>query len=146
MTTPELYNLKRFESAQSKIYTKVVSELKRGKKVSHWMWFIFPQIDGLGSSTTAKFYSIKEINEAKAYLAHPLLSQRLQECTQILLSINGYSALQILGSPDDLKLKSCMTLFAYISKQDSFYHQILKKYYNNISDQKTLVLLKNTSI
>ncbi len=135
-------DLARFEQAQDKIYSKVVLELKKGKKESHWMWFIFPQIAGLGTSTTARLYAIQDIEEARAYLAHPILGHRLKTCSQYLLSLNGLTAFQIFSSPDDLKLKSSMTLFALISEPNSIFHQVLEKYYYNLSDEKTIALLK----
>ena len=104
------FDLSRFVKAQDGVYERALKEIKRGEKQSHWMWFIFPQIDGLGSSSTARFYSVKSGPEAKAYLDHPLLGPRIIECSQVLLRIQGRSASDIFGYPDDLKLRSSMTL------------------------------------
>ena len=143
MTTKEdQFNLNRFIEAQNDIYKQVLSELKNGKKQTHWMWFIFPQIDGLGRSPIAKYYAIKSEKEAKNYLAHALLGKRLQECTETILKIDGLTASQIFGFPDNEKLKSSMTLFSSISKQDSPFHQVLLKYFEGKSDNKTLEILQ----
>src|SRR5690348_3268527 len=108
------FDLDRFVRAQEEVYCRALSEITLGRKRSHWMWFIFPQIDGLGCSSTAKFYAIKSKDEAKAYLNHPRLGKRLNECAEALLKIKGKSATEIFGYPDDLKLRSSMTLFASV--------------------------------
>jgi uncharacterized protein (DUF1810 family) len=105
------FDLARFTSAQESVYDRALAEVRNGQKRSHWMWFIFPQIDGLGFSSTAKHYAIKSAEEARQYLMHPVLGPRLRECTEAVLAVNGRTASQIFGSPDDLKLRSCMTLF-----------------------------------
>src|SRR5262245_13034286 len=105
------YNLSRFVQAQEDDYARALSELRGGKKRTHWMWYIFPQLDGLAFSATAKLYSLKSVEEARAYLAHPILGPRLLECTEAVLRIEDRSATEIFGSPDDLKLRSCATLF-----------------------------------
>ena len=120
----------------------MLSELKSGKKRSHWIWFIFPQIDGLGWSSTSVFYAIKSEEEARAYLNHPVLGARLRECVKTILTLDGRSALEIFGFIDEKKFKSSMTLFAYISGQNSLFHQALKKYFDNQQDNRTLDLLK----
>jgi uncharacterized protein (DUF1810 family) len=135
------YNLARFVSAQKDIYAQVLTEIKSGRKRSHWMWYIFPQIDGLGWSATSKFYAIKNIDEARAYLNHPVLGQRLLECAQAVLDVKDRSATEIFGSPDDLKLRSCATLFALISLPGSVFEQIIEKYFEGERDEKTLQLL-----
>ena len=135
------YDLNRFVSAQEGSYQQALSELKRGRKQSHWMWYVFPQLDGLGSSPTAKFYSIKSEDEARAYLEHPVLGPRLAECAEAILAIDGESATAILGSPDDLKLKSCATLFARVSAPGSVFERILDKFYAGERDAATLRLL-----
>lgn len=132
----------RFLSAQQNIYSQVLKELQNGKKTSHWMWFIFPQIDGLGHSSTAKYYAIKNITEAKEYLAHPVLGKRLLECSEIILSIKNKSAEEIFGYPDYLKLRSCMTLFNFISPQENVFENLLNKYFANEKDEKTISILK----
>ena len=110
--TDDPYNLSRFLQAQEDDYKEALSEIRNGRKRSHWMWYIFPQIDGLAFSSTSKHYAIKSIEEAKAYLAHPVLGPRLLECAQAVVDVEGRSAAEIFGSPDDLKLRSCATLFA----------------------------------
>ncbi|WP_242928412.1 DUF1810 domain-containing protein [Pontibacter vulgaris] len=135
------YNLNRFLSAQEQIYPSALAEIKSGRKRSHWMWFIFPQLDGLGFSETSRFYAIKSKEEAIAYLNHTILGARLQEITEALLNINGKTASEIFGSPDDVKLKSSMTLFALVSKENSVFQQVLDKYFNGVKDTKTLHLL-----
>jgi uncharacterized protein (DUF1810 family) len=107
------YNLARFISAQQGVYARVLAELAAGRKQSHWMWFIFPQLQGLGSSATARHYAIASLAEARAYLAHPLLGARLRECTAIVNALEGKTARAVLGHPDELKFRSCMTLFAH---------------------------------
>ena len=139
--TDDPYLLNRFVQAQQDDYELALSELKNGRKRSHWMWYIFPQLDGLAYSSTSKHYAIKTVDEAKAYLAHPLLGPRLLACAEALIGLNGRSAREILGSPDDLKLKSCATLFACISPAGSVFHQLLAKYYQGEVDTKTLGLL-----
>jgi uncharacterized protein (DUF1810 family) len=136
------FDLNRFVQAQEEVYPQALSEIKRGQKRSHWMWFIFPQIDGLGSSSTAKFYAIKSKDEAKAYLNHPLLGKRLLECSEVLSRIEGKSAEEIFGYPDDLKLRSCMTLFACVSEPDSIFSRVLDQYYGSQPDARTRELLK----
>lgn len=135
--------INRFVQAQENIYAQVVKELKQGKKTSHWMWFIFPQIDGLGFSSTSKYYSIKTVAEAKEYLKHPVLGTRLLECSTILLKIEGKSAESIFGYPDYMKLQSSMTLFSFISPESTVFFNVLSKYFNNEKDQKTIKILKS---
>jgi uncharacterized protein (DUF1810 family) len=137
------FDLGRFLIAQKPVYDRVLSEIRSGRKRTHWMWFIFPQIDGLGSSTTARHYAIKSIEEAEAYLNHPLLGRRLRDCAEAVLSVEGRSASAILGDPDDLKLKSCATLFASVSSPGSVFDRILAKYYDGERDAMTMVLLGN---
>ena len=134
--------LNRF-SAQQFIYTQVLQELRNAKKTSHWMWFIFPQIEGLGHSSTAKYYSIKNIEEAKEYVAHPVLGKRLLECSNILLNINGRSADEIFGYPDNMKLRSSMTLFNYVAPDHKVFAGVLEKYFNDEPDQQTLAILQS---
>lgn len=130
--------------AQDPVYLLVLDELRAGRKTTHWMWFIFPQIAGLGASTTSRFYALENADEARAYLAHDVLGQRLRDCAELLLSLQGRSAHEIFGSPDDLKLRSCMTLFASVSPQKSVFHQVLDRYYGGIADEKTLAVLGST--
>jgi uncharacterized protein (DUF1810 family) len=135
------FDLSRFVQAQDETYDQALSELERGRKQSHWMWYVFPQLDGLGFSPITKRYSIKSEDEARAYLAHPTLGPRLFECAEAILRIDGKSAREILGSPDDLKLKSCATLFARVSPPGSVFEQILEKFYSGERDGATLRLL-----
>ncbi len=137
------FDLQRFVQAQQDCYSTVLAEINNGKKRSHWIWFIFPQFIGLGHSPAASLYAIKSLAEARAYLAHPVLGARLVQCAQALLNLNGQSARDILGWPDDLKLRSSATLFAQISEPDSVFHQLLKKYYQNEADSITLKLIQS---
>jgi len=135
------FNLSRFVQAQQHDYAHALAEIKSGRKRTHWMWYIFPQLDGLGVSATAKHYAIKTLAEAQAYLAHSLLGPRLQECMEAVLHIEGRSARDIFGTPDDLKLRSCATLFACVSPRDSVFDRVLRKYYPGGRDGRTLQLL-----
>ena len=135
------YNLSRFVEAQEGDYEQALSEIRSGAKRTHWMLYIFPQLDGLGMSATAKYYGIKSVKEAKAYLAHPLLGPRLLECAEAVLQIESRSAREIFGSPDDLKLRSSATLFASVSAPGSAFDRLLKQYYGGGRDSKTLQLL-----
>lgn len=137
--------LDRFIQAQQNVFKQALAEIRNGRKQSHWMWYIFPQLEGLAHSPTAEHYAIKDAQEAKAYLAHPLLGQRLHECAQAMLDIQGRTANEILGSPDDLKLKSCATLFANVLPVGSVFECLLEKYYQGQRDIKTLRLLDKTT-
>ena len=119
-----------FLKAQEGSYDTVLSEIKRGRKTGHWMWFMFPQLEGLGSSATAQKYALGNLNEAKEYLAHPLLGARLIQLTEAFAAVENKSAYHILGTPDDLKMKSSMTLFSFCSEEGSTFHQVLQKYYD----------------
>lgn len=130
-------NLDRFVEAQAPAYDRALAELKAGRKQSHWMWFVFPQIAGLGHSPMAQHYAIQNLAEARAYLAHPLLGPRLRECTQAVLDVEGKTAHEIFGSPDDLKFCSSMTLFDLASPDDIF-RAALAKYFSDETDQLTL--------
>lgn len=134
------FDLNRFVSAQEPLYAQALAELQRGHKVSHWMWFVFPQIAGLGSSAMAQRYAIGGLEEARAYLAHPVLGARLRECCGAILAVEGKSAHDILDSPDDLKLKSSMTLFDFV-EPGSVFAEVLAKYYQSQRDERTLELL-----
>ena len=136
------YNLGRFVQAQEQNYDQALAEIKRGRKQSHWMWYIFPQFDGLGFSATSRRYSIKSRAEAEAYLSHPLLGPRLIECAEAILAVEGRSAFEIFGSPDDMKLRSCATLFASVSPPGSVYEKLLDKFFRGERDSKTLSLLR----
>jgi uncharacterized protein (DUF1810 family) len=131
------YNLERFVQAQDSIYRRVVSELQAGRKMSHWMWFIFPQVRGLGRSPVSIEYAISGRDEAIAYLQHATLGPRLKECTNLVVHIEGRSATEIFGSPDDMKFRSCMTLFNEVSDDDIF-AKALQKYFAGVPDRLTL--------
>ena len=135
------YNLNRFLEGQEGIYEQAVSEIRGGRKRSHWMWFIFPQFQGLASSSTSHFYAIKSIDEARAYLDHAVLGPRLLECAEAAVSIEIRSANEAFGSPDDLKLKSCATLFACVSSPGSVFERLLEKFFGGEPDGNTLALL-----
>jgi uncharacterized protein (DUF1810 family) len=135
------HNLGRFVQAQEGVYEQALAEISSGKKQSHWMWYIFPQFDGLGFSATSKRYSIKSVAEAEAYLGHPVLGPRLVECAEAALRVQGRTAFAVFGSPDDLKLRSCATLFARVSAPGSVFDQLLDKYFQGERDGKTLRLL-----
>ena len=145
MSNNDPYNLDRFINAQEHVYQNALSELRSGSKQTHWMWFIFPQIDGLGHSPTSRYYSIKSREEAQQYLDHPILGARLLECAGAVLALNGRSALEIFGSPDDLKLKSSMTLFASLADAETVFTRVLGKYFDGEQDQRTLYLLESPS-
>jgi uncharacterized protein (DUF1810 family) len=130
------YNLDRFLEAQNTIYNEALSEIKKGKKQSHWMWFIFPQIAGLGFSEYNVYYAIKNLEEAAEYLDHPILGQRLVNITKAVLEINEKTANEIFGKPDDRKLKSCMTLFSQIKNTYPIFQMVLDKYFQGFKDEK----------
>ena len=136
------FDLNRFTSAQDGVYDNVLAELRSGQKRTHWMWYIFPQIEGLGRSATAKHYAIKSREEARQYLNHPVLGPRLLECAKEVLAIDGRTASKIFGYPDDLKLKSSMTLFASVAPPGSVFVRILDKYFHGGRDLLTLQLLE----
>ncbi|MGJ4928346.1 DUF1810 domain-containing protein [Bradyrhizobium sp. HKCCYLS2038] len=137
--TPD--DLGRFVDAQDSIYSRVIAELAVGAKQSHWMWFVFPQVEGLGNSTMARRYAIASLAQAEAYLAHPMLGPRLRECTRLVLAVTGKSLPDILGAPDDVKFRSCMTLFDAVSPDDIF-AEALARYCNGARDPATLVFLQ----
>lgn len=135
------YDLQRFVDAQAPVIDRVRAELGGGQKRSHWMWFVFPQIAGLGFSATAQHYAIASRDEAKAYVAHPVLGPRLVECTQLVLAVNGRSIAAIFGSPDDMKFRSSMTLFQSAAPDEAMFAQALDKYFAGAADAKTPALL-----
>lgn len=135
------FNLSRFVEAQAGDYDQALSEIRVGRKRSHWMWYVFPQFDGLGFSSTSKFYAIKSRAEAEAYLDHPILGPRLSECAQAALNVEARTAHDIFGSPDDLKLRSSATLFACVSPEGSVFHRLLARYFEGERDERTLRLL-----
>ena len=134
----DLFSLQRFVEAQQPIYPQALAELQAGRKRSHWMWFVFPQLQGLGRSETARRYAISDVEQARAYLAHPLLGPRLQECTRALLQHADRSAREILGTPDDLKFRSSMTLFAAVADEPALFEQALEAFFDGKADRLTL--------
>ena len=137
----DLYDLNRFLRAQKDSYERALAEIKAGRKRTHWMWYVFPQIDGLGVSSISKKYAIKSADEARAYLDHPVLGPRLLECAEAVVRIEGRTAEEIFGSPDDLKLRSCATLFACILPQASVFDRLIEKFYRGERDGRTQQLL-----
>ena len=135
------YDLERFARAQERDYKIALSEVKNGRKQSHWMWYIFPQIQGLGFSETSKFYAIKNIEEAEEFLKHPVLGKRLIAICNELLGLETGNANKIFGSPDDVKLKSSMTLFSSVPDADPVFGDVLKKFFNGIADDRTLRII-----
>jgi uncharacterized protein (DUF1810 family) len=140
-TASDPFDLQRFVDAQARVYPDVVEELRTGRKRSHWIWFVFPQLAGLGSSATAARYAISSLDEARAYLRHDVLGPRLHECTRLVNAIQNRSIGQIFGSPDDMKVRSSMTLFARATDDNGDFVELLTHYYNGEQDQLTLQLL-----
>ena len=140
------YNLNRFIEAQVTTYEGAMLELTRGRKESHWIWYVFPQIEGLGKSDTAKLYSIKSLVEGRAYLEHPLLGPRLVEACEILLSLKDVSMDEVMGFPDDLKLLSSMTLFEALTDSSSIFTKIIEIYFDDERDNKSLEIVKTMSL
>lgn len=135
------FELSRFVDAQEGIYERALAEIRRGRKESHWMWYVFPQFRGLGRSAMAERYAIRSPHEARAYLAHPVLGPRLLQCAAAVLDVTARSAHDIFGSPDDLKLRSCATLFAAVSPADSVFAQVLDTYFGGVRDEATVRLM-----
>ena len=140
----DTYNLQRFIDAQEPIYEAVINELKLGRKSSHWMWYIFPQIKGLGRSRLAQEFAISSLEEADAYLANPILGSRLRECTQLVLNIDGRNIKEIFGYPDNLKFRSSMTVFSCTQKDNQLFKDALLKHFEGRPDQLTLDILKDS--
>jgi len=138
------YTLSRFVTAQEDSYHRALEEIRGGRKQSHWMWYVFPQVRGLGRSAMSETYAIGSLDEARAYLAHPVLGPRLMEIAEAVLAIEDRSATQIFGRPDDLKLQSSATLFAAASPAGSAFERILERYFDRRQDQRTLQLLSRT--
>jgi uncharacterized protein (DUF1810 family) len=136
------FDLDRFTAAQEGVYDTVIAELKSGRKRTHWIWFIFPQIDGLGYSATSKHFAIRSSEEARHYLDHPVLGKRLLECSEAVLAVEGRTVSEIFGYPDDLKLKSSMTLFAHVADSGSVFARVLDKYFHGEQDARTIDLLE----
>jgi len=138
---PDPYDLSRFVRAQADNYAQALAEIRGGRKCSHWMWYVFPQFDGLGFSAMSRRYAIKSVAEAEAYLDHLVLGSRLVECFEAALAVEGRSALDIFGSPDDMKLRSCTTLFESVTSAGSVFGQLIDKYFRGERDDATLRFL-----
>ena len=134
---PDPFNLAWFTEAQNGVYEHAVAELRRGRKTSHWMWFVFPQIAGLGQSATSRHYGITSLAEAEAYLAHPMLGPRLRECASVLMSLSNRTADQIFGGIDAMKLRSSMTLFLHADPGEPLFRQVLDQYFKAAADPAT---------
>jgi uncharacterized protein (DUF1810 family) len=142
---PDPFDLKRFVRAQESDYQGALEEIAAGRKRTHWMWYIFPQFAGLGLSSTSRHFAIGSLDEARAYLAHPILGPRLIECAEAALTVTDRSAHDIFGSPDDMKLRSSVTLFALVSPENSVFHQVLEKYFEGKRDERTLGMVADRS-
>lgn len=136
------FNLDRFLTAQESTYPTALNELRAGKKRTHWMWFIFPQMIGLGYSAMAQHYAIRSRAEATAYLSHEVLGNRLRECAEVVMQLNGLSVSEIFGHPDDLKFHSSITLFAEVGEEGSLFSRLLLKYFSGKMDERTITILK----
>jgi uncharacterized protein (DUF1810 family) len=140
---PDPFALQRFLSAQEGVYGTALAELRAGRKRTHWMWFVFPQVEGLGSSPTSRRFAVRSLDEARAYLAHPVLGARLGECAEALLQVEHRSASDIFGYPDDLKLCSSMTLFEMAAGTGSAFGKVLEKYFGGKRDERTVGLVSS---
>jgi uncharacterized protein (DUF1810 family) len=140
----DAFDLQRFVDAQAGVYPRALEELRRGRKQTHWIWFVFPQLAGLGSSPTAQFYALRSLAEAQAYLAHPVLGPRLRESAAAVNAVEGRSAHEIFGSPDDLKFRSSMTLFQAAAPDEPVFGEALDRYFEGRADERTLALLRET--
>jgi uncharacterized protein (DUF1810 family) len=136
------FDLERFVSAQNSQYDSILSELKRGDKRTHWMWFVFPQMAGLGYSEMSEFYGIESMEEAEAYLEHPVLGLRLRDCVALVLNVDGRSIQQIFGTTDAMKFRSCVTLFAHAAPCEPLFRLALEKYFGGVEDSATLKLIQ----
>ena len=139
------HSLERFVDAQERMYNMALTEVKSGKKLSHWIWYIFPQLKGLGKSNNSIYYGIDDIEEAKAYLQHPILGARLREITSVFLGLTGKNAQDVFGYLDAMKVRSCMTLFNELADDDLF-GKVLERYYSGLADEKTLAILGKLDI
>ncbi|MGC8548397.1 MAG: DUF1810 domain-containing protein [Acidobacteriaceae bacterium] len=142
MEREDPYRLERFVEAQEPVYEQVLSELREGRKRSHWIWFIFPQLRGLGHSPTSQFFAIRSRGEAEAYLRHAVLGARLRECTALVNAVEGRDIGEIFGFPDDWKFRSSMTLFAEVSPEEPLFRQALEKYFGGEPDERTMDWIK----
>jgi uncharacterized protein (DUF1810 family) len=145
MSTADPHDLDRFVQAQRNVYEQALAEIRTGRKRSHWMWYIFPQYAGLGSSAISQRYAIRSLAEAEAYLRHPVLGVRLVQCAEAALGIHGRFASEVFGAPDDMKLRSSATLFAAVSPPGSVFERLLEKYFDGERDQRTVQLVADGS-
>ena len=134
-------DLRRFVEGQDPVYREVTAELTRGRKTGHWIWFVFPQMRGLGQSAMSHRYGIGSAAEARAYWEHPVLGRRLKECLELVLKVEGKTALEIMGSPDDVKLRSCLTLFERVAPEEPIFARAIDKYFHGERDRRTLEML-----
>jgi uncharacterized protein (DUF1810 family) len=141
MTPPADDELERFVRAQDGVYEHVVNELRQGRKTTHWMWFVFPQLRGLGHSPMATRYGLASAGEALLFWQHPVLGRRLRECTELVLAVENRTAYEIFGSPDDMKLRSCMTLFNVVAPEEAVFENALTRFFQGVKDERTLELL-----
>lgn len=141
MANGDPYDLERFVEAQRGVFEQACAELRRGRKTGHWIWFIFPQIAGLGFSAMSQRYAIQSLDEARAYLGHPVLGTRLREICDIVNGIEGKSAYEIFGSPDDMKLRSSVTLFARATEDNAAFLEVLRKHFGGVEDARTMELM-----
>jgi len=137
------YKLSRFIKAQDRVYSDVIEELRRGRKTGHWIWYVFPQIKGLGRSGRSRYYSISSIAEAAAYMAHPVLGRRLLKCTKLVLEVEGKTAEQIFGVLDAMKFRSSMTLFSAVKNGNEVFQCAIDKYFDGVANDKTVRLLSS---
>ena len=144
-TGSSMNNLKRFTEAQYRDYDQALKEIRNGKKTSHWIWYIFPQLRGLGRSYMSDYYGIKDLEEAKAFLQNPYLGKNLKEISEALLELDSDNATQVMGIPDNMKLKSSMTLFACADPETDVFEKVLEKFYNGQKDGQTLKMLSKES-
>jgi len=143
-SNPAVQGLERFVAAQDRVYASVCDELAAGSKTSHWMWFVFPQLKALGRSSIAKHFGIESRNEALAYWQHPVLGRRLKACTELVFAVGDKTALEIFGSPDEIKFRSCMTLFAQVALEEKVFNLALQRFFDGQPDETTLRLLEVT--
>ncbi len=141
MTEPAVHGLNRFHEAQARVYPDALAELRRGRKETHWMWFVFPQVEGLGASAMSQRYAIGSAAEARAYLDDPVLGARLRECVEALLSVRDRSAREIMGTPDDVKLQSSLTLFAAIADDPALFERAIARFFDGQRDSRTVAFL-----
>lgn len=140
-----MWDLERFVAAQQADYDRALGELRRGRKQSHWMWYVFPQVQGLGSSFMSRKYALSGLEEARTYLAHPILGGRLLECCQAVLEADSNNPREIFGSPDDLKFRSCLTLFALADPSVTIFGKLLERFYGGKKDPRTLEILRRSA-